>query len=540
MPQIPRILTIPLLLLLAAAACPAQSPVTATLDPSTHHQTMVGFGGALTWYSNWVFHGSNADAINQLMFEDLGLDIVRFQNWYFPDDYPNNKDVAGMPDESHWDGTTDFYESAMSYNPDIKVLLSSWGPPATLKSNDDSRNGGTLKKVEGEFVYDQYAQYWVDTLDRLEFVPDYLSIQNEPGYTASWTSCVWRPTETEDFAGYDKAIDAVYDVIKDRPEQPLLIGAEVENIGNTQWDNSLNIFREFTTPLKSRDHVVGYAYHLYNIWRIDKIDTVIPQMHIIRDEFSEKPSFMTEYSREFAGWLETSRIIQNSLIEANTSAYFHWKLAWIAADNPEQESTMISVNWAGDYAIHENYYAIKHFSKFMDAGYIRVGMSGSDSTLRISAFIRPDGRNLVIHALNAATGERSVDWNLATSDVASVMAVRSTEGSLFTDIGSQDLSQQHNLPAESLTTYVIDLNNSLRPDLDPVALLDKSFDLQANSVSLTVQNQPDVTFTLWHSSDMQTWTEVTDATIVEGETTTTLTDPSADSYPSFYRVRGDY
>lgn len=540
MPLNPRIFRIALLLLTAISACPSNAQVSATLDPDTHYQTMIGFGGALTWYSSWVFHGSNADAINQLMFEDLGLDIVRFQNWYFPVDYPTNKEVAGMNDESAWNTTAQFYESAMAFNPEIKVLLSSWGPPAALKSNNDSQNGGTLKKIEGEFVYDQYAQYWADTLDRLQFVPDYLSIQNEPGYTASWTSCVWRPTETEDFAGYDKAIDAVYGVIKDRPVQPLLIGAEVENIGNTSWNNSLNMFREFTTPLKSRDHVFGYAYHLYNIWRIDKIDTVIPRMHIIRDEFSEKPSFMTEYSREFAGWLETARIIQNSLIEANTSAYIHWKLVWTAANDPQQESTMISINWGGDYAIHENYYAIKHFSKFMDAGYIRLGMSGSDSTLRISAFMRPDGRQLVIHALNAAGQERSVDWNLTSSEVASTMAVRSTEGSLFADIGSPDMSQQHSLPAESLTTYVINLSNSLRPDLDPVVLISKSFDLQSNSMSMTVQNQQDVTFTLWYSSDMQTWSKVTDAVIEKGETTTTLTDASVTSYPCFYRVRGDY
>jgi glucuronoarabinoxylan endo-1,4-beta-xylanase len=524
---------------LALALTPVYPATSLKLIPDLRHQTMVGFGGALTWYSPRVLRSPHADEINQLLFEDLGLDIVRFQNWYFPADYPNNKDTAGMADESNWSSTEEFYQLAKAANPDIKVLLSSWGPPAALKSNNDQRNGGTLKKVDGQFVYNQYAQYWADTFDHLSFVPDYLSIQNEPGYSASWTSCVWRPTETTEFAGYDKAIDAVHDILKDRPEQPVFVGAEAENIGQASWDNSLNTFREFTTPLKDRNYVQAYAYHIYNIWRLDKIDTVIPRMNMIRDEFGEKPNFMTEYSREFAGWLETARIIQNNLMEANTSAYIHWKLVWNPANNPDEEDTMISITNDGQFEIKENYYALKHFSKFIDIGYIRLELESSDSTLRTTAFVRPDGRRLVLQAVNSASIERPVEWDLQ-ADIATASAIRSTEGNYFVDLGPVSMATQTSLPAESLTTYVIDLNASLLPDLNPVVLLDKSFDLPGNSVSLTVENQTGITFTLWKSSDLKNWIPVSNAEISSGETTTTLTDSDLGESPSFYRAQGSY
>ncbi len=519
------------------AEIPAASLV---LTPAERHQTMIGFGGALTWYADRIMTSPHTKAIQQLIFEDLGIDIIRFQNWYFPNNYPDNTDPAGMPDSSIWENTAAFYNLAKTANPQVKILLSSWGPPAALKSNNDT-SGGTLKKINGEFVYDQYAQYWVDTFDHLPFVPDYLSIQNEPGYVASWTTCEWRPSETAELPGYDKAIDAVHNALRDRPRLPEFIGAEVENIGPADWNGSLNMFREFTTPLKSRDFVGGYAYHLYNIWSLGQIDSVIPNLNLIRDEFGEKPSFMTEYSSTFAGWLETARIIQNTLIEADTSAYIHWNMVWGVPSDPGDDSAMITVSYGGDYAVQENYFLIKHFSKFINAGYIRVGLSGSDESLRVSAFLRPDGRRLVIQAVNAAALERNLQWDLTAIDISSAIAIRSTEGNYFNELGSVDLAAQTSLPAESMTTYVIDLGTALLPEPEPLQIRDIRLVSPGGEVSVHVNTVPGLEYALWRSSDLSgNWTEVAGAAIDVGPEETILTDATAVGGPVFYQVRGQF
>lgn len=461
---------------------------TLRLDPSRTYQTMIGFGGALTWYSDWVFRSRHANEINQLIFEDLGLDFLRLQNFYSPNNYPDNKGTAGMEDESIWESTTRFYQLAKKANPKVKVMLSSWGPPPALKSNDN-KSGGTLKKVDGQFVYDDYAQYWVDTFDHLPFIPDYLSIQNEPGWIASWTTCGWRPSETEDFPGYDKAIDAVYNALKDRPVLPKYIGPEVENIGSASWDDNLNTFREFTKPLKTRDYVTAYAYHLYNIGNRDKIDTVFPEMNMIRDEFDDKPNFMTEYSSDFAGWLETARIIQNTLIEANLSAYIHWNMVWETAKNPDKEDAMISINWWGSYTVNQNYYVLKHFAKYIDIGYVRIELTAtSDPFLRVSAFISPDGKRLVIQAINAAEDDRPVEWSLADANIDTAAAVRTTEGNFFVDLGTTDMASENRLPAKSLTTYILDLNNPLLILPDPAVFEEATRPLGKEPVASTFSN----------------------------------------------------
>lgn len=187
-------LVLPLLFLVSLAGCDSgvdspdetddSSAVQVTLDPSTTHQEMVGFGGAVTWYADRVTSSDQQAEIADLMFEDLGLDILRLKNWYYPAGYPDDK----TPDEMevswfkpHFDATHELYTLAKEHDEDIDILLSSWTPPSALKSNGELEQG-TLKKEDGTFMYGAYAQYWMDVLDHIDFSPRYLSTQNEPSY----------------------------------------------------------------------------------------------------------------------------------------------------------------------------------------------------------------------------------------------------------------------------------------------------------------------------------------------------------------------
>ncbi|MGC4022590.1 MAG: hypothetical protein QM734_11905 [Cyclobacteriaceae bacterium] len=121
---------------------------TITIDPSNLKQEMIGFGGALTWYSDWMTGNSKVNEIADLMFTDLGIDIIRFKNWYYPDNYPIDKTTTTMSADGSnaaWTATNTLYNLAMQRNSKIKILLSSWGPPTSLKSNGQLQDG-TLKK----------------------------------------------------------------------------------------------------------------------------------------------------------------------------------------------------------------------------------------------------------------------------------------------------------------------------------------------------------------------------------------------------------
>src|SRR5687767_8443422 len=99
-----------------------------TITPSTLYQEMVGFGGALTWYSDRVINSTKKNEISDLIFKDLGTDIVRLKTWYYPDNYPTVKTTTSMSDDNSkamWDVTNQLHQLAKAQNPDIKILLSS-------------------------------------------------------------------------------------------------------------------------------------------------------------------------------------------------------------------------------------------------------------------------------------------------------------------------------------------------------------------------------------------------------------------------------
>ena len=119
----------------------------------------------------------------------------------------------------------------------VPIYMSSWAPPAFLKSNGQTGNGGTLLYTNGGFVYTGFAQYWYDSLQAYQsngVSPTWISIQNEPDWAAGYDSCVFHPTEDTvngtNYASYSKALDATYQHLTKLPSPPKLLAPECVHI----------------------------------------------------------------------------------------------------------------------------------------------------------------------------------------------------------------------------------------------------------------------------------------------------------------------
>ncbi|HEX5171297.1 MAG TPA: glycoside hydrolase family 30 beta sandwich domain-containing protein [Cyclobacteriaceae bacterium] len=393
------------------------------INPSITHQEMVGFGAALTWYSNRLASSSSKDAIAKLLFEDLGADIIRFKNWYYPDDYPTNKGTTSMSDDisgTMFISTNEIYDLVKSHDPTIKILLSSWGPPAGLKSNGSSREG-TLKSDANGFMYDAFAQYWEDVLDYTPFNPDYISIQNEPGYiNAGWTTCQWSATETASLPGYDIAFDKVHEKIQGRGNPPLMIGPESPDT---------NSFSSFAEALKGKSNLSMFAYHPYNINGSTPSAQISQDLQDIKS-YDGKPNLMTEFSDNLS-WLNTASFINSTLTEANSSGYIYWKMVWAPPLSSNPDVAMISIGQSGHYAVTPYYYLIKHFARDIDAGYQRIDATSENSSLLVSAFINPSQDKITIVVVNPGS-KSDMDIGLAGGGaIESITVKQSKEGSLY-------------------------------------------------------------------------------------------------------------
>ncbi len=386
---------------------------TVTVDITSRFQTMEGFGGALAFYVNYLTDHPNRAEIYDLVFRDLGLDILRIGNWY-QDRVVEKAAVAAVAAAT----------ASLGHPP--RLLMSSWSPPASLKSNGDTKNGGTLTQTDGVYAYDEFGQWWADALQAyaaLGVRPDFISIQNEPDFTALWSTCLFGPTEGIDaahgigVAGYDQALDAVYSHVQALAPVPLLLGPEISGIGGKKLQNYLGRMNP--------DHFAVVAHHLYNGGMPTAPETYNVAMRIAAGLAPDKPLFMTEFAPMPQDMFATAWLMNNAVTVEGVSAYIYWDLTWdapgglVTTENPYDRSS-----WKTDkgYAVRDPYYAVKHFARWVDYGWTRVAATASTTAVKVSAFVSPDGSQTTVVLLNAGATARDVtlttgDWTYAKSDV---------------------------------------------------------------------------------------------------------------------------
>lgn len=423
-----------------------------TIDKTTVFQEMTGFGGALSWYCERVVNSPKEDEITDLLFNDLGADIIRLKNWYYPTGYPANKSPDNLTPnwfKPAFDATNQLYDIAKAKNPDIEVLFSSWSPPTALKSNGELNTGQLKQNADGSFMYEEFAQYWVDILDHISFTPDYLSIQNEPNYVnTGWETCEWRASEVSIYGGYDQALDAVYEKIKDRPNAPMLIGPESANLSSSSFD-------VFVNAIKDRSYLGMYGWHPYNFGKGTDPSTTVSTLKKIQNSFNDRPNMMTEYSDNM-DWFNTGRFINNTLVYANTSTYIYWKMMWA---NASDDHAMISVTSSGDYTVTPYFYILKHFAKHIDKGYKRVAATASKTNFETSAFISPDGKKLTVILFNTASSKAELEVKMPSLSPTGLTAWQTISGNpdMYMELKSLPTSGAITFPAKSVTTLVYDL-----------------------------------------------------------------------------------
>ena len=418
---------------------------TATINVNTTYQTLEGFGAATAWYASWLTQHPNKAEIYDLLFNGLGLDIIRFRNTY-----GSRNGASFAPDEPEI-----VQKAAQSLGHSIKVLISSWTPPSDLKANS-TLNGGTLAKVNGAFNYSGFADYWYNSINAYiakGITPDYISIQNEPDYENSgWETCIFKPTEDSSYPGYGKALDAVYTKLQTMTTTPKILGPETAGIGSSlvqTYANNMNL-----------SQIYGIAHHLYNGGDSGTPDSFITNMQSLSSTFSSYPLFQTEYDQGTA--FATGQLILNSLIYENASSYFYWDLIWTKDQRPlvalEDPNSTSSWTTTKGYIISDFYYVFKHFSKFTDPGYKRVYAATGDSNIQTVAFTSADQKRLTIVLINNNSTQSSVALNLNGFGVGTSAIYRTIPGGSekFSDVGALGTDKTVTLPAKSIATVVID------------------------------------------------------------------------------------
>jgi glucuronoarabinoxylan endo-1,4-beta-xylanase len=426
-----------------ATANPAEPNATGKIDVNKRYQKIEGFGASGAYFTMEFVNHKQKAALYNLLFKELGLDIFRISNTYDTNQAAFNEMV-----EIAKGG-----KAALGGN--LKIMMSSWSPPASLKS-DANLIGGTLAKKDGKYVYAEFGQWWSDGLTayaKAGVKADYISIQNEPDFLAKWASCRLEPTETPEMAGYDAAFEAVWDKLNANAdlEMPKMLAPEAYGIISA---------RKYIDNLDDLSHVYGYAHHLYDCTGSTtgcgtEPDKYLADMNNFNSKYSGKPVFQTEYQhKEPNTWtqaMNTAILMHNSLTVEGAAGYLYWDLFW----GPGTVS-FVSLDSPDTYTINQVYYAFKQYSAFIDSGWQRVDASTDNSGLRISAYIGPDNKKLNAVIINTTAGtDISLDFSLKGFSISKGEFYRSSRTEKCLYVGSYKGSGPLKLPANSITTLAL-------------------------------------------------------------------------------------
>ena len=416
---------------------------TGTIDANTHYQDIEGFGAAGAWYESWLTSNTESEALYDLFFDELGLDIYRIRNTY---DY----------DSGYMSNTSTIVAEALERNPNLKIMITSWSPPTSLKSTG-SLDEGTLAGGPSNYVYDDFALWWYNSIDSWTTTygvePDYINIQNEPDYDGN-NRCLFDPTENSTNAGYDQAFETVWTKLDTEMGSsiPKMLATEITGFEGANGYSP----DDYLSAIIDHNHVYGYAHHLYNCNNGgqpgcgDDPDQYVTNMTNFNSSWATKPLFQTEYEHATDSWpdaLNIALLIHNSLTVEQVSGYLYWQLFWSSSG-----LVTIPSYGASTYTINSDFYGFKHFSAFIHSDWDRIYASQDSNDLRISAYISPDNNEMSVVVINTGASDFKLDLSFTGFSISSGSIYRTSSSQNCVNIGSYDGSSPVTLPGSTVTT----------------------------------------------------------------------------------------
>jgi len=407
------------------------------INPDMVFQTIQGFGSSVRLFDdphlsnsfNQQTHKASAlltksqeDEILQLVYQDLRLNRVR---------PAIDAGIEVTNDNSNPNDT------------DLKKFDFSW------KRNDG--NIGYIKRVvplgvDTYFLSPIVLEPWMNESNPEEYVEwafniikrwrnegmelPYYSIANEPSYSNEY---------------FLKVVVLLGRKLKEQGFKTKLVIPDGLNPDSAYKHSSFILADQ-----EARLYIGALAYHLYGNHNARGMAELSQQYRI--------PLWMTEFSQP-NNLIEWANLMHNQITEYNVSAVdYMWSFFGDWSEHKWSGDSLISIifqdNIYKGYRINPNYYAMKHYSRYIRPGFKRVYASSSNSGLNISAFVK--NNEMVVVILNQTDQVIAGHLSLATNkNLPSLNAVQSWNNMYWKQLPLAAKKPQElelSLPPKSITT----------------------------------------------------------------------------------------
>jgi glucosylceramidase len=403
------------------------------IRPERKNQNILGFGAALTDAACSLLHQLSPDARARLFHNlftrsEMNLNVCRIcigssdcsTAVFSYDDGPVDPDLKRFSVVRDQEYVLPILRQVRELNPDLFFVASPWSPPGWMKSNG-SMLGGCMRHT----YMASYADYFLRFLRAYEVagVPVHaVTVQNEVDADQDGTmpACAWPQDYEADFVTMHLG--------------PLFQRAGV----NTKiWilDHNYNLWGRAIGELETPDvrkYTNAIAWHGYDgepEW-IRRVQDAFPDAEMYWTEGG--PNYKSpDYSTEWARWGETfSGILRNCCRSITV-----WTLLsdehghpYVGSGGDGVGGAMLMNSKTKEISYSGMFWALAHFSRFVQRGASRIDSESASLDLKHCAFENPDGSLAVI--LPNSGAERAAHIRLA------------------------DRVAQVTLPANSLTTLL--------------------------------------------------------------------------------------
>ena len=393
------------------------------LYPEAHRQRVIGFGGALTEASAWVFAQMPAALQDEVLIRCFGpashggndytlcrthlqsCDFAR-DNYAYVTRPRRGQDVLDTFTIEHDRGLLiPFIRCCRALAPELSLVAAPWSPPAFMKTNRSMNHGGKLRA--------RYADAWARVLARTvaawraEGAPiERLAVQNEPMATQTWDSCVYTAQEEACFAA--------------RHLKPALAVEGLDDVKLLVWDHTTE---RLVSRMSDIDAVLtadgglpatfaGAAFHWYTGDHFDAVRlarTLYPDCELIHTEgcaaFSDGKGEHTatdaeHYAHDMIGDLN-----------AGANGYIDWNILLDEQGGPNHVGNYCDAPLMYDRAserliVNRSFYYIGHITRFVQPGARIVPTSSYTDRLETLGALNVDGTHALV-ILNRGTRDRA-------------------------------------------------------------------------------------------------------------------------------------
>ena len=415
---------------------------TANINATVTNQFIRGFGASSAWHTS-AFPGNQAtlfwDGTNTVVnagvtsASGIGMSLLRC---HIP--YDNPTTGTTVTDQ----GELPVMQQALGLGC-TQIWATEWSPPASMKSNNDVNNGGTLNPAS----YGAYAQYLVNYGKMCESNGVTLlgiSPFNEPELSTTYESCTMTGATLHNFIAQMGATFTAQGLIN----QTHIIMPEV-----TRIDDVASYTDPTMADLNTRQYVWAVDTHFYYY----NPALVLPYANLNGREFWESEVYdqqtATSPDPGMGSALVECGFIHNAMVNANMDAFHYWWLVSFGNDN----GALIQ----NDGTVSKRLYVLGNWSRFVRPGYYRMGATAVPSAgVSVTAYKNTSGSSpttFVIVAINGSGAAVNQTFSLTGLTTSSVTP-------WITD-GTRNLASQgavavaansftYSLPASSVCSFI--------------------------------------------------------------------------------------